>query len=229
MSIIIPTRREAPPSRESVKWLSPVRCEPLLKLAKAANHLAGFQGRLHVDHRIERGSTELLAADPGAEPVATHVIELPPTSLHASHLEIVIRFQGSEGYPSESDELAGINFTTPSIKISLLDSTGVSIDPPPGAGAVASRISSPVGLAGEEPGAGYLNPADLTANDADLGKVWPVVTAAFVSPPPSQITQYPTPPRGLSCTPGAGSRLLVVTERVRLWQVIVNESPLLVV
>ena len=229
MSIIIPARRETPPSRESVRWLSPVRSESLIKLAKSANHLAAFQGRLHLNHTIQRGSAQLLAADPGGEPVTTYVIEIPPVSLHSSHLEVVLRFQGSEGYPSESDEAAGINFTTPSIKVSVLTSAGAQLDPPPGAGVTGARISSPVGLAGEEAGAGYLNPADLTANDAELGEVWPVVTATFVSPPSSQITQYPTPPRGLNCTPGEGSRLLIVTERARLWQGIVNEAPLLVV
>ena len=116
-----------------------------------------------------------------------------------------------------------------SIKVSFQSLTGVDIDPPAGAGGVAARISSPVGLAGEDPGAGYLSPAELTANDPELGRFWPIVTAAFVSPPPSTITQYPTPPRGINCTAGEAGRLLVVTERCRLWQVIINEAPLLAV
>jgi len=229
MSTITPTRRQEGPARESIKWMSPVRSEALTKLARGANHLGIYQTRLHVDHHIARGSINQLASDPGAEPDTTHRITLPPTSLHVSHLEIIVRFQASEGYPTESDELAGVNFAGPSIHARVLTATGVSYDPPDGVADWAARMASPVGAAEGDLGAGHLNPAELTARDPALGTVYPILTKAFITSPPEVINQYPTGPRGLYCQLNAGHILEIKTSRVRLWQVIINEAPLLVV
>lgn len=225
---IIPTRKQEGPARESVKWYSPVRSEALSKIAKGANHLGVYQTRLHVDHQINRGQSGLLTSDPGAEPDRVHRVFLPATSQHVSHLEVFVRFQASEGFPSESDEAAGINFAGAELKVRLLTETMIAVDPPDPV-KYAARVATPVGAAEGELGHGHLNPAALVRNDDDLGKIYPIIVQAFITPPPEVINQYPSGPRGLKCQANSAHVLEVSASRCRVWQIVVNEAPKLVV